>query len=105
MGLVWGYPGVGTHVVDEPEQAHDGETGAVEAQDQAVGGVGVPQRVFLEAVGFLLALAEPHDEQQAWEDGADAEADAPDCVEVLVVASLGYDPGEKGTTDETLLFC
>jgi hypothetical protein len=90
------------YVVDEPDQAHDEQTEAVEAQDETVGCLGVLHRVLLELLGLLDE--ETEDQQDGWEDGADGEACAPDGAQMVVLAGRCHDVWHEGTKNKTLLF-
>ena len=59
--------------------------------------------VFLELLGLLDEEAQ--DQKDRGEDGADAEAGAPDGAEVLVLAGCCDDVGHEGAKDEPLLCC
>jgi hypothetical protein len=89
------------YVVDEPDQADDKEAEAVEAEDEEVRGFGVLHRVFLELLGLLNE--ESHDKENGGEGCADAEAGAPYCAQVPVVAGCCDDVRYKGPEDEPLL--
>lgn len=88
------------YIVDEPDQADNKETDAVEAEDEEVRGPGVLHGVLLVLLGLLDEEAQ--DQQNRGEDGADAEGGPPDGAEMLVVAGRGDDVGHEGAKDEPL---
>lgn len=78
-----------TCIVDEPDEADDEEAPAVELEDQLVRGLDVAHGLALELLGLLDE--EAHDEEDAGEDAADGQRDAPLGAQVLILAGGGND--------------
>jgi hypothetical protein len=89
-----------THVVDEPNQADDEETEAVEAKDEAVWGFCIFHRVLLEFLGLLQEEAQ--DQQDRGENDTDTEAGAPDCAVMLIIAGGGNNIRNESANNEPL---